>query len=101
MSESCNSVDSWLHEVAERMRDEQSAGAAPRAEKLTVRQFLAKFGRARRGYRVVRSVRGKLDQHNLRTSPDFEFAYIDSPVLVQLDDDGITRESESGSDRTP
>ncbi len=100
MSESCNSVDSWLHEVAERMRNEQSAGAAPRAEKLTVRQFLEKFDRARRGYRVVRSVRRKLEQHNLRTSPDFEFAYIDNPISVQLDDDGVAQESETNSGST-
>ena len=72
----------WLHEVAQRMQDEKDAGAAPSPERLTVRQFLAKFGRARRGHSIISSIRQQLEQHSLRTSPDFEFEYIDNPIHI-------------------
>lgn len=53
-------------------------GVAPPKE--TVRAFLLWFGAERRGYRVVRRIRGALRRHSLATSPDFEWAYIDGQV---------------------
>ena len=38
----------WLRETASKMQEDIEKGAAPEAEKLTVRQFLEKFGYARR-----------------------------------------------------
>ena len=87
MSEPQNSVDAWLSGVAQRMQGERKAGAAPKAETLSVREFLYKFGNARRGFRVVAEVRYKLDKYHLCTSPDFEFEYIDNLILIELDDD--------------
>jgi len=87
MSEMNNLADEWLKNVASRMQDDKQNRAAIRAEKLTVREFLAKFGRARRRDGVVREIRHKLEEHNLRTSPDFEFAYIDNSISIELDDD--------------
>lgn len=53
-------------------------GVAPPKE--TVRAFLLWFGAERRGYRVVRQIRGALRRHSLATFPDFEWAYIDGQV---------------------
>lgn len=53
-------------------------GIAPPKE--SVRTFLLWFGAERRGYRVVRLVRGALRRHGLATSPDFEWAYIDGQI---------------------
>ena len=80
-------VDEWLRNLTERMRNEIKNGAAPRAEKLTVREFLARFGHARRGQHVVGSIRKKLEDLGLRTLPDFEFEYIDNAIAIELDGD--------------
>lgn len=53
-------------------------GVAPPKE--SVRSFLLWFGAERRGYRVVRRIRNALRRHELATSPDFEWAYIDGQV---------------------
>ena len=99
MSEPKHSADGWLGEVAERMQGEKQRGAAPSAEELTVREFLAKFDYARRGYRVVREIRHELEKHHLRTSPDFQFEYIHNSISIELDDDieGEDDEEESAS----
>ena len=87
MSEPQKCVEDWLNEVAQRMQGEKNAGAAPIPETLTVREFLAKFGNARRGHWVISSIRQQLEKHHLRTSPDFQFEYIDNPILIERDDD--------------
>ena len=92
-----NSLDVWLRDVTERMQGERKAGAAPKAETLTVRQFLNKFGNARRGYRVVGAVRQQLEKYHLRTSPDFEFEYIDTPISIELDNDVRAKDTEKKS----
>lgn len=97
MSEPEHSVDDWLHDAAQRMRDEKEQGAAPRAEKLTVREFLAKFDYARRGYRVVREIRHRLEKHHLRTTPDFQFHNIHSSISIELDDNLEAEDDEAES----
>ena len=87
MAESNHTPDDWLREIATRMQGEQQRGAAVAPERLTVREFLARFGNARRGQLVVRDIRNKLEEHNLRTSPDFEFVYIGNTISIELDDD--------------
>jgi hypothetical protein len=51
---------------------------------VTVRQLLAWAGAQRRGYWIVRYIRGELARHGLETIPDFESAYIDSLVRFTL-----------------
>lgn len=53
-------------------------GVAPPKE--TVRSFLLWFGSERRGYRVVRRVRGALKRYELITSPDFEYTWLDGSI---------------------
>ena len=98
MPELQNTVDAWLCGVAQRIQGERKAGAAPKAETLTVREFLDKFGKARRGYRVVAQVRHKLDKYHLSSSPDFEFEYIDNPISIELDDDVEAKDSNKKSE---
>jgi CBS domain-containing protein len=50
----------------------------------TVRSFLAWIGAKRRGYTIVAQMRRALDKYGLTTSPDFESAYIDSPISLVL-----------------
>jgi CBS domain-containing protein len=47
---------------------------------MTVREFLSWFGAYRRGYWIVRQIRDALQEAGLETEPDFESAYIDSPI---------------------
>ena len=100
MAEPQRSADDWLKEVAERMRDEKQAGAAPSTEMLAVREFLAKLGSARRGYRVVGEIQHKLEKHHLRTSPDFQFEYIDNPISIELDDDRGSEDAKKKAARS-
>lgn len=67
-------ADEKLKNICEQLKK----GAAPPRE--TVRSFLLWFGCARRGYRVVRWVRHRLEQYGLATEPDFEYAYIDGYI---------------------
>ena len=80
-------VDEWFRDLTKRMRSEIKNGAAPKAERLTIREFLARFGHARRGHNVVGTIRKKLEDHGLRTLPDFEFEYVDSAIAIELDED--------------
>ena len=64
----------WLFTLALQMREDVENGAAPRRERLTVSEFLEKFGYRRRTVGIVRHIRNRLEELELRTSPDFEFA---------------------------
>ena len=87
MPELLNSADDWLKDLAERMKNELNADAAPTVEKLTVRRFLDQFGYYRRGPNVVSMIRSALESHGLRTTPDFEYEYVDDYISVELDVD--------------
>jgi CBS domain-containing protein len=54
----------------------------------TVREFLCWFGAMRRGQWIVRGIRASLAEAGLVTQPDFEGAYIDSPIEIRLVPDG-------------
>jgi CBS domain-containing protein len=51
---------------------------------ITVRDLLSWFDAQRRGYWIVEMIRRDLDTAGLATDPDFESAYIDSPLRFQL-----------------
>ena len=67
-----------LEEIAAHLR--QGRAASP----ITVREFLSWFSAYRRGYWIVRQLRDALQAANLETDPDFEAAYIDSPIQFIL-----------------
>ena len=78
----------WLDQISARLRAEIDAGAAPKGEEATGRQLLNRFGYARRGKWVVAEIREGLEARRLRTSPDFEFEWVDNPLLIVPDDNG-------------
>lgn len=67
-------IEEKLAAIAEQVKK----GVVPPKE--SVRAFLLWFGAERRGYRVIRRVRGALRRHGLATFPDFEWAYIDGEI---------------------
>ena len=86
-----------LKEIAQRIRHDIDGGAAPHSEKVTVRKFLSWFGCSRRGRSVVSEIRRMLDEHKLRTVPDFEVTWIDALISVEHDPevgDGVTASEE-------
>jgi CBS domain-containing protein len=70
--------DRRLSEVAEQLR------AGKEGPSLTVREFLSWFDAQRRGFWIVKGVRHALTRADLQTVPDFESAYIDSPIGFAL-----------------
>lgn len=89
-------VSDWLDQVATRLQKEIEDGAAPQGEATTGRELLNRFGYARRGRWVVATIRRALDERQLRTSPDFEFEWVDNPILIVLNVD-----AEGARARTP
>lgn len=73
-------------------------GIAPPKE--TVRSFLLWFGASRRGYRVSRHIKWQLEQHGLRTEPDFEYAYIDGQISFERASDGSLLKDSAQIDPT-
>jgi len=68
-----------LADVARQLKDGETV------QPLTVREFLSWFSAQRRGYYIVEGIRHVLTGAGLATEPDFEAAYIDSPIrLVAL-----------------
>ena len=89
-------VKQWLDEVAVRMQREIRDGAAPAGEEITGRELLSRFGYARRGRWVVAEIRSALEERQLRTTPDFEFEWVDNQISIVLD-----LEAEGAMEQTP
>ena len=75
-----------LEALAKKIKQDIEKGAAPRSEKLTVREFIGWYGNRRRGSWLVKHIRNKMEVLKLRTVPDFEFAYIDSRIEIRTAD---------------
>lgn len=84
MSDLRSRVDSWFTDLAARMQADADRDAAPEGEKLTVRQLLGRFDYVRRGSYFVSVIRERLEAHGLRTSPDFEFEYVENSISIEL-----------------
>ena len=54
-----------------------------RVNRITVRDFLLHFGAERRGAVIVATIREILDSLDITTDPDFETAWIDSPMWLR------------------
>ena len=87
----------WLQKTAKKMQEDIEKGAAPETEKLTVREFLGKFGYVKRGSWIIGQIRNTLETSNLRTQPDFEYAYIDSEISIRINTDVADARSEEES----
>ena len=92
--------DAWLNQLKNQMEEDIKADAAPRTEKMTVRQFIGRFGYSRRGSYLVGHIRDLLEKLELRTNPDFEYAYLDGAISVEMQSsDGV--EGTGRPDPTP
>ena len=81
----------WLTQLAKQMKEDIKSRAAPISEKLTVREFLSKFGCQRRTKGIVTMIRNHLEKTELLTDPDFNGVWIGSEIAIEL-------ESSSNSD---
>ncbi|MGA9780439.1 MAG: CBS domain-containing protein [Limisphaerales bacterium] len=70
-------IDDKLKAIAEQL----NKGVVPPKE--TVRTLLSWYGASRRGWRVSRRIRRRLEQHGLQTDPDFDYSYIDGYISFQ------------------
>jgi CBS domain-containing protein len=66
-----------------------------RMNRITVRDFLRHFGAERRGAVKVQAIRAVLDSLGLETDPDFETAWIDSPVWLRLKDGALAENHDT------
>jgi len=53
-------------------------------EPVTVRVFLSWFDSQRRGIHIVREIREQLERVGVETDPDFEPAWIETPISFRL-----------------
>ena len=91
----------WLSQVAERMRNAVSNGAAPTPEQVTVRELVQKFGYHKRGDTANSAIRNGLERNGLTTDRDFAVGYINSDIRILLDSDTFdSPETHSTSDPT-
>ena len=97
MQDAMQDARQWLKTTAKQMQEDIEKGAAPKVEKLTVRQFLGKFGYAKRGSWIIGQIRNTLEKFNLRTEPDFEHAYIDSEISIRLNSEVADAQSQEES----
>lgn len=75
----------WLKSVADRMKRDVDKGAAPRTERLTVRELLGKFDYQRRSERINNHIRNGLEKFGLRTDQDITVVWVDSSITIELD----------------
>lgn len=83
-------ADQKLENISTQIRK----GVVPPSE--TIRSFLLWFGVSRRGWRVCKQIRSKLRKYGLTTAPDFEYAYIDAPIVFSPVSATEKEESKSG-----
>ena len=57
----------------------------PVAEPSTVRELLGWFSYERRSDKLIRRIRTKFAELNLRTVPDYDREHIDGDILIELD----------------
>ena len=75
----------WLASLAQRLKAEIADGAAQHPEKITVREFVNRFGFERRGSWIVDHIQNLLDHHELETVPNFSTVWIDAEISIGLD----------------
>lgn len=83
-----------LKEIADKMQEDRTKGLEPSSPTPTVREFLSWFGYERRGIWFVEKIRGELESYGLHTEPDFQHAYVDSPISF-LDSSVVTPPADS------
>jgi predicted transcriptional regulator len=81
------------------IREDLAAGRP--VQSVTVRTFLSWFHAQRRGYWIVRYIKGQLREAGLKTEPDFESTWIDAPISFLVDEVAQERPTEAVVEVTP
>jgi hypothetical protein len=81
-----------LGEMATQLREGR------RVNRITVRDLLRIFNAERRGLNVTQEIRAALDSQGLETDPDFESAWIDGPIRIQLKKAGSDGDVSPGAE---
>lgn len=76
-----------LTEIVRQLKQELTNCTTPAGRDVTVRELLRWFGYERRGALIVSGIRDVFAKLGLRTVPDFEQAYIDGTISIELDVD--------------
>jgi CBS domain-containing protein len=74
----------WIPKEIDRIATRLKEGGRVRRITVTVRELLQMFKAERRGLNKVHDIRTALESSGLETEPDFESAWIDSPVRIRL-----------------
>lgn len=96
---SISNGDKWLAEIAQRMKEEFEKGNAETPERLTVREFIGKYGFLRRSDWINNHIQNRLDELDLVAMPDFTNQWLDTTIAIELDPE-ITGESGKRPDPT-
>ena len=84
---STHNGDTWLGQVAQRMKDEMENGMAPSPERLTAQELVGKYGYAIRGPWINGLIQNQLERLQLRTVPDFTTVWQGSIISIEMDED--------------
>ena len=86
----------WLKSVADQMQGDVAKGAAPKPERLTVRELLRRFNCKRRSKWINAHIGRGLREFKLRTDPDFKAPSLNFQIAIEL----VPQSSEPPSDPT-
>ena len=92
--------DEWLEQVARRMEKERENGAVPSPERVTVQEFIGKYGFFRRGGYINADIQNRLDELGLRATPDFTNAWFGATISIELEPE-LPGESPDGKRPDP
>lgn len=91
--------DKWIERVARALNAAQGKGTRPKPEIIGVRELLRLYGYSKRGSLINKHIRNKLDELNLRTSPDFENTWFDDRIKISLNEEESDQEDPDPTHR--
>ena len=91
--------DKWMEGVAQAMKATYENGTRPKPERITVRGLLRKYNYDKRGTAISPHIRNKLDELNLRSTPDFETAWFDERITISLNDENVEQQQPDPTHR--
>ena len=91
--------DKWMETIAHEMKAAYDTGTEPKPERITVRGLLRKYNYSKRGSAISPHIRNKLDELNLRSTPDFETAWFDERITISLNDENVEQQQPDPTHR--
>jgi len=91
--------DKWLESIAHEMTAAHETQTEPKPQRITVRGLLRKYNYSKRGTAISPHIRNKLDELNLRSSPDFETAWFDERITISLIGENVEQQQPDPTHR--